>query len=437
MTTQMDDSGITTINQIKKLLAASEGFKLKSASRKDKYRWLETVLKRFVFFALNREEKGLLRGYMRHMTGVSESQLTRLIKKQQLRGEIDVVRGRRNKFPVTYTKEDIELLAETDNLHERLAGPATKNILERELKFGDIRYKRLSGISVSHIYNLRETPAYRFKALTVSRTKSVQVPIGKRGKPNPNGKPGHLRVDTVHQGDLDGVKGVYHINMVDEVTQWQIVACVEAISEDWLEDVLEAAILMFPFLIRGFHSDNGGEFINKQVAGMLGGLLIKQSKSRSGRTNDNALVEGKNGSTIRKHMGYWHIARRHAEGIHRFYMDYFNIYLNYHRPCGFATITVDEKGRRHRTYETYQTPYQAFRALRKPEQYLREGVTLEGLEKISTAHSANGFAKLMQDEKYKLFRKVLPKGAKTFRNGGLVKEFATEHRREISCSSLD
>jgi hypothetical protein len=433
----MDDSGITTVSQIKKLITASEGLKLKSASREEKYRWLETVLKRFMFFDLKRKDRGLLRGYMKAMTGISESQLTRLIEKQLINGEIKASWGRRNQFSVIYTKEDIELLVETDNLHERLAGPATKNILGREFKSGDIRYKRLSGISVSHIYNLRETPGYRFKALTVSRTKSVLVAIGKRGKPNPDGKPGHLRVDTVHQGDLDGVKGVYHINMVDEVTQWQIVACVEAISETWLEDVLEAAILMFPFLIRGFHSDNGGEFINKQVSGMLGGLLIKQSKSRSGRCNDNALVEGKNGSVIRKHMGYWHIERQHADGIHRFYMEYFNIYLNYHRPCGFATITVDEKGKRHRTYETYQTPYQAFRALKNPEQYLRDGVTLEGLEKTAKAHSANGFAKLMQDAKAKLFREVLPRGAKTFRNGGLVIKFPTEQRREISCSSYD
>jgi len=416
----MDDSGIITFGQIKKLITASKGLKLKSASRDDKYRWLETILKRFTFFDLKRGEKGLLRGYMKAMTGISESQLTRLIEKQLLTGEIKASWCQRNTFSVIYTRADIELLAETDNLHERLAGPATKNILEREFKFGDVRYKRLSGISVSHIYNLREKPAYRFKALTVSRTKSVQVAIGKRGKPNPDGKPGHLRVDTVHQGDLNGVKGVYHINMVDEVTQWQIVACVEAISEDWLKDVLAAAILMFPFVIRGFHSDNGGEFINKHVAGMLGDLLVKQSKSRSGRCNDNALVEGKNGSVIRKHMGHWHIERRHADGIHRFYMEYFNIYLNYHRPCGFATITVDEKGKRHRNYETYQTPYQAFMALEKPAQYLREGVTLEELEKTANAHSANGFARQMQDAKAELFMKVLPRGTKTLRNGGMA-----------------
>ncbi|MDP2864837.1 MAG: hypothetical protein Q8O90_01170 [Elusimicrobiota bacterium] len=101
-------------------------------------------------------------------------------------------------------------------------------------------------------------------------------------------------------------------------------------------------------------------------------------------------------------------------------MEYFNIYLNYHRPCGFATISVDEKGKRHRTYETYQTPYQAFMALEKPEQYLREEVTLDELEKTAKAHSANGFARLMQDAKAELFRKVLPRGTKTLRNGGMA-----------------
>ncbi|MBI4370479.1 MAG: DDE-type integrase/transposase/recombinase [Elusimicrobia bacterium] len=120
------------------------------------------------------------------------------------------------------------------------------------------------------------------------------------------GRPGWIRVDTVHQGDLDGHKGVYHINMVDSVLQWEIVVCVEKISERYLAPVLEEALGMFPFVIAGFHSDNGSEFINDVVAKLLNKLLIEQTKSRSGRSSDNALVEGKNGSVIRKHMGYWH-----------------------------------------------------------------------------------------------------------------------------------
>lgn len=421
----MDDSGIVTISQIRKLLLASKGLKLKSASRDDKYRWLEGILKRFNFFSRGRREKGLLRQYMEQMTGISTSQLTRLISQQLLNGGIKTSWGARNKFPTTYTRGDMELLAETDNLHGCLSGPATKYILEQEVQFGDERYKRISGISISHIYNLREKPGYRAKALTVSRTKSVCNSIGTRRLPQTGGKPGHLRVDTVHQGDLNGVKGVYHINLIDEVTQWEILLSVGGINETTMKPSLERALSGFPFNILGFHSDNGGEFLNEKVADLLNRELIKQTKSRSGRTNDNALVEGKNGSVIRKLMGHWHIARSHAGEIDRFYTDYFNIYLNYHRPCGFATITVDEKGRRYRKYETYRTPCQAFMALKTPEQYLREGVTLKDLLKTANAHSSNGFARLMQGEKDKLFRKVLPKGAHAFRNGGL----ATELRR--------
>ena len=63
--------------------------------------------------------------------------------------------------------------------------------------------------------------------------------IGERLKPEPLGRPGYLRVDTMHQGDQDGAKGVYHINAVDEVTHWQVVGAVAQIGEAWLITVLE------------------------------------------------------------------------------------------------------------------------------------------------------------------------------------------------------
>jgi transposase InsO family protein len=119
------------------------------------------------------------------------------------------------------------------------------------------------------------------------------VSIGERRRPDPQGRPGYLRVDTVHQGDQNSAKGVYHINAVDEVTQWQIVAACERISELWLEPVLQALLRQFPFRIRGFHSDNGSEFVNHTVARLLNKLLIEQTKSRPRHSNDNGLVETK------------------------------------------------------------------------------------------------------------------------------------------------
>jgi hypothetical protein len=170
---------------------------------------------------------------------------------------------RRNRFAKTC---DVELLAAVDKAHETLSGPATQKILHREFHdYGDERYRRLAGISAAHIYNLRKSRAYRERKVSFQKTRPVKVTIGERRRPDPQGRPGFLRVDTVHQGDLEGIKGVYRINAVDEVTQWQVVGATAYISEAWLIPVLEAMLRQFPFQIVGFHSDNRSEFINHTV----------------------------------------------------------------------------------------------------------------------------------------------------------------------------
>ncbi|MFQ5458858.1 MAG: transposase family protein [Myxococcota bacterium] len=413
MTVIMDDTHITTLEQVKEVLGSAQAIAFKGVRREQVYRWIEGILKRFDYFELGRKHKGLVKAYLGRLSGFSRAQLTRLLLKYLLEGAIRPSRGRRNRFPAKYTDADKELLAHTDNAHGRLSGPATKRILERESAvYGDKRFARLQGISVAHIYRLRRSRRYRQQAQTFAKTRSVCLPIGVRHKPNPQGRPGWLRVDTVHQGDLDGKKGVYHVNLVDEVTQWEVVVCVEAISEAHLEPALARALMMFPFVILGFHSDNGSEYINYVVAKLLNGLLIRQTKSRSGRTNDNALVEGKNGSVIRKHMGYWHIPGNHAPLIQRFYEEHFNPYLNFHRPCGFATVRVDEKGRRRKKYETYQTPYERLRTIVKgmnekaARECLRKGVTLEVLDKISAKRTDNEAASAMQAARARLFRRI-------------------------------
>jgi transposase InsO family protein len=119
---------------------------------------------------------------------------------------------------------------------------------------------------------------------------------------------------------------------VDCVSQWQVMACVQGISQAYLLPVLALIIEQFPFVIVGFHSDNGGEFINARVAQMLEKLRIEQTKSRSRQSNDNALAESKNASVVRKHMGYSHIPQKFAEPINAFYQETFNPWLNQHRP---------------------------------------------------------------------------------------------------------
>jgi IS30 family transposase len=247
---------------------------------------------------------------------------------------------------------------------------------------------------------------YRQRRLRFSKTRPTPVSIGERRRPEPEGRPGYVRVDTVHQGDREGVKGVYHINAVDEVTPWQVVGCAPAISEAWLEPLLASMLQQFPFVIRGFHSDNGSEFVNHTVAKLLDKLLIEQTKSRPRHSNDNGLVEGKNGAVIGKHMGYSHIAAPHAERIQGFYTEHFNGYLNFHRPCAQAEVEVDAKGKQRRRYRRYQTPLETLLALPKPKQYLRQGVTVKSLQEIARRMSDTEAARQRQQAKQTLFREM-------------------------------
>jgi transposase InsO family protein len=355
---------------------------------------------------LNKKGKNTVLDYIEKITKKSRPQIKRLIKKKKSFGRIKLSVTKKNTFKVFYDTSDIARLIETDNAHERLSGPATKKILIREyLIHNKLNYERISHISVPHIYNIRKkSRQYKSNILFIAHTKAVNRNIGERRKPRPEGKPGFLRVDSVHQGDLDMEKGVYYINMVDEVTQWEIIGCVEGISEQFLSPLLEDLLNRFPFLILNFHSDNGSEYINQIVARLLKKLLIDQTKSRSRRTNDNALVETKNGAVIRKHMGYVHIQKKNARNINKFLRENMDEYLNFHRPCGFATDYVDKKGKIKKKYETYMTPYEKLISLPDFKQYLKQDVTIESLETISKKESDNESAQRMQINKRKLFK---------------------------------
>lgn len=404
----MNDAHVVSIAQLRELLKLTNTVEFKGKDKKETYAWIGTTLGRFKYFSLKKKkERSTVRTYIRTMTGLSQSQVTLLIARKKKTGRVLVMCQKRNHFPTTYTTDDIARLIETDNAHNRLSAPATKRIFEREFSvFGDQRFERMKNISPSHIYNLRGKRQYVSQALTYTKTNPTQVSIGERRKPNPQGKPGYLRIDTVHQGDSDKEKGVYHINIVDEVTQFEIVGAVEGISEHFLEPLLASLLDQFPFCILGFHSDNGSEYVNKTVAKLLNKILAEQTKSRSRHCNDNALAEGKNGSIVRKCMGRNYIPKKYAEEINAFYEKYFNNYLNFHRPCGFATLKIDHRGKEKKKYDTYLTPYEKLKSLENPKQYLKPAVDLKCLDIIATLQSDNESAAAVRKARSELFNKI-------------------------------
>jgi hypothetical protein len=402
MTIQMQDPEEMTLQQMKALVESNRAVRFSMEGREAVYSLLAQVLKNQHYGEQSREQRGIVRRFLVKVSGWSRAQITRLIRQWMQTRTIQAKRPARRRFPTRYTAEDAVLLAEVDAAHEELSGPAVRRILRREHEvFGRQQYQRLARISVSHLYNLRRSKAYRKVRVRVEHTRANPVNIGERRKPRPLGRPGYLRVDTVHQGHLDGRLGLFHINAVDTVTQYQVVGCVETISERHLLPVLEAMLHQIPFVIRGFHCDNGSEFINHQVAGLLEKLRVEFTKSRAYRTTDNALVEGKNGAIIRKHIGHGPIAAHHAEAFQKFFTAYLNPYLNFHRPCGFATIQIGSRGRRKRIYpaDDYRTPFEKLVSLPKWESYLKPGLDAEKLQHTSRQLSDTEAARRMQKAK--------------------------------------
>ena len=380
--------------------------------KEEMYAWIEAILREQRYLKLQKKPRGIIRRYIQKMTGLKKSQVANLIARFKTKTRVQVKEYQRHKFPRTYTIDDVARLAEADLALRRLNGPATAAIFKREYEiFGKKEYIKLANISPSHIYNLRQVQLYRDKTKLFQKTKSKQVSIGQRRKPDPNGKPGYIRVDTVHQGDsVTGEKGLYTVNLVCELTQFEIMVATEKISEAYMIPVLEAALSQFPFVIINFHADNGGEFINHQVAELLQRMLIKLTKSRSRKSNDNALVESKNGSIIRKYLGHTYISQRHAELVNKWYRDFLNPFVNFHRPCAFGkeVIVNVQTGKRKRKYphSDYQPPYEKFKSLPHASQYLIDKMTFEKIDQIAYLESDIEFAKKVEQARYELFKKI-------------------------------
>jgi len=410
MVIQMNDEQFLTLTQLQAFVDGTMAVDF-SVPASDRYSFIARTVCRFRYRRLKRVEKAVVLRFLERVSGYSRQQLTRLVKRGAERGSLRKrYHGSRTSFACRYTRADVLLLAHTDSLHGTLSGLATKKLMERAWRlFGDPRYERLALISVAHLYNLRQRTGYLRRRQVWSKTRPVTVPIGERRAPAPNNQPGYLRLDTVHQGDQDGLKGVYHINAVDCVTQYEAVASCERLSEAFLIPVLEELLHSLPFKILGFHTDNGAEYINRHVAKLLNKLLIEeQTKSRSRHSNDNAQAESKNGSIVRKHLGYSHIPQRFAALVNQFCRDQLNPYVNFHRPCLFAETITDPKGRQRKRYpyKFMMTPYEKLKSLPNAQQFLKPGISFAQLDALASAISDNDAAQHLNDARANLFNIV-------------------------------
>lgn len=410
MTLTMNTTQVPTLKQMEDIVNGS-AIDLHCPNRQEAYGYIERVLVEHSYSKLKRPEKGTVRAYLAHVTGFSPATLSRLLLQHKNTGHIALAPRTQPTFVGKYLAEDIVELARIDECHADLSGPAMVRILQREYTvFGNKACVRLKDLSASHLYNLRKTNRYVRRHMKFTKTKSASVAIGKRMKPETNGEPGHLRVDSVHQGDKDGEKGVYHINLVDEVTQWEVVVCVQGISEKFMIPALTAAMDLFPFELLGFHADNGSEYMNQKVADLLERMRVKLTKSRPYHSGDNGIAETKNGAIIRKALGWIHIPRTldNVTVINRWYAAWFVPYLNFHRPCAFRVTTIDAKGKQTHKYPKagFMMPYEKLKSLPNAAQYLKPDITFELLDLQAYALSDTQWAEHMTDAKAAMWESI-------------------------------
>lgn len=384
---------LTTLAQVREFLQGTQTLELVSQQDPQvRYAHVARTLERLGYTQLGRKDRSLVLRYLERTSGYASAQVTRLVARV-LAGEALTQRyvAPKHAWAQRFTPEDIDLLVQVDRAFGTLSGAATTRVLWRQWHvYREARFQRLSSISVSHLYNLRHSALYERQRVqrkgTSASAKGSQ--IGTRRAPNPQGHAGYIRIDSVHQGDHDGIKGVYHINAVDMLTQWQVVVCTEQINHSFMSTVVEMLIAQFPFTIQGIHADNGSEYINERMLELMEKARIELTKSRPRRSTDNALVEGKNGAVVRKMFGFAHIAKSRAGLINEFNQEHFNPLNNLHRPCLFATLKDDPakpgRTRRHYAPEDARTPLEKLASLPAKMRHLKPGVTLKEIKAKAT-----------------------------------------------------
>lgn len=170
--------------------------------------------------------------------------------------------------------------------------------------------------------------------------------------------PGFLEGDLVaHCGEHVQGRYLNTLTLTDIATGWTELRALRGKSEaDVLQEVDEIKDLL-PFPLLGFDTDNGGEFLNYGIIDWCEANNITFTRSREYRKNDQAHVEEKNGSIVRKLIGYDRYEGFHSWQILSELYSKARLYINFFQPC-LKLISKERDGARVRKrYDKAQTPY--------------------------------------------------------------------------------
>jgi transposase InsO family protein len=170
--------------------------------------------------------------------------------------------------------------------------------------------------------------------------------------------PGWTEVDTVsHSGNCAEGTFCYTVNQTDILTGWVESRAVLGKAEAGVVNALSEMARAFPFKIKGLDSDNGSEFINWHVYRYCKKNKIQPFRGRPYKKDDNAHIEQKNWTHVRKLLGWDRYDTRHAaEAINDLYINEMHLFMNLFMPS-MKLLTKERVGSKlKRVYEEPKTP---------------------------------------------------------------------------------
>ncbi len=291
-----------------------------------------------------------------------------------------VLTGKRKRAPrpirrprqTIYTAEDAQALDQVSDLFDGINAKLLRAALDQELdqlykrKFLRISrdcYRRLKRISPASIDRLRARHGGRAAGRpSRSRTKpgtllKHQIPIRTWADWNED-QPGFTEMDLVaHDGGNPRGEHAWTLNFTDIKTGWTECAVSRNKAQTHVFDALRAVQRRLPFTLLGVDSDNGSEFINDELWRYCDQNHILFTRGRPGRKNDNAHVEQKNWSVVRRFVGDLRLdTPAQLERLAELY-EVLHYYINFFLPVMKLKDKVHIGSRVKRVYDTPQTPY--------------------------------------------------------------------------------
>lgn len=170
--------------------------------------------------------------------------------------------------------------------------------------------------------------------------------------------PGHLELDTLsHSGECAEGLFAYSFNLTDIGSTWVETRSVLGKGAQGICEALEEMRLALPFPIQSIDSDNGSEFLNAPMVAYCDQRNISATRSRPSKKDDNAHIEQKNWTHVRKLIGWDRYETLEAvRAMNDLYAQELREYMNLFQPSVKLIRTIRKGSRRTRHYDRPLTP---------------------------------------------------------------------------------